>query len=447
MHNRRPPIPVIIILVLVIAAAAFYVFTTRQARADSTLQASGTIEAVDVRISPELSGKVAEVLVGEGDLVQAGDELIRLDDALLKAQHGVAAANIDAAKGAVTTAEAALASAQAQYTLALDSALAEEQSVRTADWQQDRPGEFNHPLWYFTKSEQTKAAQTEVDAAAATLQEANTHVEMTQQSSASADFIKAESRLLAARAAFLAAQDVFERADSGVDATDLRDAAQTALDDATTELEDAQNDYDDALTTDGAADVLTSRAELSVAQERHDTAQDRLRTLQTGADSPRVAAALKAVEQAQAVASQAQLSAQQAQASLELLEVQMDKLTVVSPADGVILGRSIEPGENVSPGASALTLGLLDDLTITVYVPEDRYGEISLGQAADVTVDSFPGETFSALVTHIADQAEFTPRNVQTAEGRATTVYAIELMVQDPEGKLKPGMPADVAFH
>jgi multidrug resistance efflux pump len=94
-----------------------------------------------------------------------------------------------------------------------------------------------------------------------------------------------------------------------------------------------------------------------------------------------------------------------------------------------------------------LTLGLLDDLTITVYIPEDRYGEISLGQAADVTVDSFPGETFSALVTHIADQAEFTPRNVQTAEGRATTVYAIELRVEDPEGKLKPGMPADVTFR
>jgi multidrug resistance efflux pump len=153
------------------------------------------------------------------------------------------------------------------------------------------------------------------------------------------------------------------------------------------------------------------------------------------------------VEQAQAAASQAQLSAGQAAASLELLEVQMNKLTVVAPADGVVLTRSIEPGEVVSPGASALSLGLLDDLTITVYVPEDRYGEISLGREADVTVDSFPDESFNAVVTHIADQAEFTPRNVQTAEGRATTVYAIELRVQDPESRLKPGMPADVTFR
>jgi HlyD family secretion protein len=63
-----------------------------------------------------------------------------------------------------------------------------------------------------------------------------------------------------------------------------------------------------------------------------------------------------------------------------------------------------------------------------------------------VKVDSFPDARFSSQVRHIADQAEFTPRNVQTAEGRSSTVYAIKLTVTDPEGKLKPGMPADVTF-
>jgi HlyD family secretion protein len=79
-------------------------------------------------------------------------------------------------------------------------------------------------------------------------------------------------------------------------------------------------------------------------------------------------------------------------------------------------------------------------------VPEDRYGQISLGEKATVKVDSFPGSTFTSAVTHISDQAEFTPRNVQTAEGRSSTVYAIKLTVTDPQGKLKPGMPADVTF-
>ncbi len=88
----------------------------------------------------------------------------------------------------------------------------------------------------------------------------------------------------------------------------------------------------------------------------------------------------------------------------------------------------------------------LSEITITVYVPEDRYGQIRLGQLAQVSVDSFPGETFNAEVIHIADEAEFTPRNVQTVEGRSSTVYAIKLKVTDSESKLKIGMPADVVF-
>jgi multidrug resistance efflux pump len=92
-------------------------------------------------------------------------------------------------------------------------------------------------------------------------------------------------------------------------------------------------------------------------------------------------------------------------------------------------------------------LAQLDDLTITVYVPEDRYGEIMLGQSAQVEVDSFPDEVFTGLVVKIADQAEYTPRNVQTQEGRRTTVFAIKLSVKNLDGRLKPGMPADVLFE
>jgi len=54
---------------------------------------------------------------------------------------------------------------------------------------------------------------------------------------------------------------------------------------------------------------------------------------------------------------------------------------------------------------------------------------------------------FSGTVTQIADQAEFTPRNVQTEEGRKTTVFAVQLQVSDTQNRLKPGMPADVLFE
>ena len=112
----------------------------------------------------------------------------------------------------------------------------------------------------------------------------------------------------------------------------------------------------------------------------------------------------------------------------------------------MILTRAVEPGEVVMPGSGLLTMARLSDLTITVYIPEDRYGEISIGQTANVTVDSFPGENFTATVMYISGKAEFTPRNVQTVEGRKTTVFAIKLMLEDAGGKLKPGMPADVLF-
>jgi len=117
-----------------------------------------------------------------------------------------------------------------------------------------------------------------------------------------------------------------------------------------------------------------------------------------------------------------------------------------TPIDGVVLYRSVEPGEFAAPGAPLITVADLDHLTVTVYVPEDRYGRIALGAIYPITVDSFPGEVFTGTVRHIADHAEFTPRNVQTTDSRKTTVFAVKLDLASGAGKLKPGMPADVNF-
>ena len=226
----------------------------------------------------------------------------------------------------------------------------------------------------------------------------------------------------------------------------LGDAGRTLYYDARDELETAQLEYNELLTTDAADTVLQARANVSVAQEHYYSALDFLRQLQTGDQSSTVVAAQGAVDQAQAAVDQTQKAVQQAQANLDLLDAQIAKLTVYAPMDGAILTRNVEPGEFVQPGAVAFALGDLNQITITVYIPEDRYGQISLGQQAQVSVDSFPNETFNAEVIHIADQAEFTPRNIQTVEGRSSTVFAIKLKVMDSDGKLKIGMPADVTF-
>jgi len=445
MQHKRPPIPVIIILILAVLVGGYFGIRALLVKDNGALSASGTIETVEVTLSPEIGGKISEVSVDEGDMVQAGDPLFRLDDSLLQAQRAVAAASLDLARAAASTADAALATAQANYELTLNAARAESAANRTSDWRAANPAGYTLPGGYFSRADQIAAAQAEVDNALAARDAAQAKLDGLLDNSANADFVAAEKRLNADRAALVVAQDVLARANFSANA-DLRDSAQSAYDDAKAETEDAQAAYDDLKDSDSATGIITARADLAATQERYESAQDRLLALQTGVYSPRLGAAQAALEQAQAAADQAHLTIAQAQASLALLDTQIAKLTVTTPADGVILTRAIQPGEVVPAGASAIKLGRLDSLTITVYVPEDRYGNLSLGQSATVSVDSFPGETFSATIVHIADQAEFTPRNVQTVEGRTSTVFAVRLQVQDPNGKLKPGMPADVVF-
>ena len=88
----------------------------------------------------------------------------------------------------------------------------------------------------------------------------------------------------------------------------------------------------------------------------------------------------------------------------------------------------------------------LDTLDLVVYLPEDQYGQVKIGDMVDITVDSFAGETFKGTIVRISDEAEFTPKNVQTESGRKSTVYAIKIQVQNLDHRLKPGMPADVEF-
>lgn len=474
MNHKHPPVPVIVILILIVALSAYFIYTQSTAEQNGALTASGFIEATQVNVAPELAGKVIEVLVAEGDSVKAGDPLLRLDPSLLTAQRAVAAAQVESAQNALRTAQSAQSLAQAQYDAAVISARAQQGTARLSDWLHRAPSQFDQPLWYFSPSEQLEAAQAEVKAASADLVKAQEKLDAVIRDLKNADFVAAETRLAEARAGYLVAKAVYDHAQAtggtvspeDIDLpphfssyrtkieiakklsgdSDVITAAQDALDLAEAELEEAQKAYDALLGTDAAEAVLNARAALSVARERYEVALDMLTRLQTGEHSPQVKIAAAALEQANAALGQAEGALRQAEANLALVDTQISKLTVTAPMDGVVLTRNVEVGEFVQPGATAFVLGQLSDLTITVYVPEDRYGEVLLGQQATVTVDSFPGITFTAVVIQIADQAEFTPRNVQTVEGRSSTVYAIKLSVSDPEGKLKIGMPADVVF-
>jgi HlyD family secretion protein len=478
MQHKRPPLPAIILVVLVIAAGIYYGVRALNSNENGNLSASGTIESVVVNVSPQLAGRVKEVLFEEGQPVRKGDPLLTLDESLLAAQREVAQRGVDSAHQALLTAQSAYNLARAQYDATLTTARAQEGNQRLTDWANRTPGQFDQPLWYFSRDEQMTAAQTAVESSQSALQESQAKLESVVKDLNNADFVAAETRLANARVEYLISKAVYSRSqltggkvrpeDVNVNLdlpayvpayrvkiriakaltgdSDVITAANDALDVAEAELEDAQNAYTSLLNTDAADRVKQARANVAVAQERHESALDTLSRMQTGENSPQVKIASMALEQSKAALQQAQSAVNQSEANLALLDTQVSELTVPAPLDGVILTRNAEPGEFVQPGAVAFAMADLNNITITVYVPEDRYGQLKLGQPASVTVDSFPGETFNAEVVHIADQAEFTPRNVQTVEGRSSTVYAIKLKVTDGEGKLKIGMPADVVF-
>ena len=483
MQNKRPPLPVIIVIVLIVAVGAYYGFRTLSGNSNGQLQASGSIEATNVNVAPELAGKVKDVLVSEGQNVKAGDPLLHLDSSLLQAQKQQALAALDVAKSAAVTADAALSSAQNQYDLALNAALTSERTKRTSQWTNSAPSDFNLPLWYYSQTEQMTAAQAEVDASQTALTDAQNNLAKVEASAGSSDFVKIEKDLAAAEAAYRVANDLNNRVQNGKNIDQLtryelyqlsiqqnnpsktnnpvnylisasnidqniKDYSQQLFDNAKSTLKDTQNAYNNALTTNGAKDVLKARANVSLQQERYNTAMDYVSFIRTGSMSPSVTTAQAALNQAKAADDQAHNAVQQAQASVDLIDAQLAKLTIYAPIDGTILTRNVEPGEFVQPGAIALSMANINEMTITVYVPEDRLREISLGQNATVQIDSATGSrpTFSAVVINISDQAEFTPRNVQTVEGRSSTVYAVKLKVSNATSELKIGMPADVSF-
>ncbi|MEK7377230.1 MAG: efflux RND transporter periplasmic adaptor subunit [Candidatus Margulisiibacteriota bacterium] len=105
--------------------------------------------------------------------------------------------------------------------------------------------------------------------------------------------------------------------------------------------------------------------------------------------------------------------------------------------------KAVEEGELVAIGSTIMTVADLRSLELKVYIPERRIGKINLGQATNITVDSFPGQNFEGKVKYISNKAEFTPKNIQTKEERVNQVFEVKIKIPNPDMKLKPGMPAD----
>lgn len=405
---------------------------------------SGTFSALEINIASQIGGEVEQINFDLGDVVKKGEVILILNTDLINDQIHSAETAITSAQIALESALLGLDQANLNYQAISLEVRINERSFRELSWEMELPIEYELPVWYFTQEDLYQAAVFELNKAQDSLiiEQNNLQAELKQTSNA--NLITAEQRLAQAKEAFIIAEDLLNSANQTKENAALKDAAQEQFDSAQAELEAAQLHYEQILSTSEAEDVLEARARLAAAQKRVDLTQDRVDDLSTGEHNLSLQSAALIVDQAQLAITQAENALAQAKSSLTTLQTQKEKHTLYAPIDGVILSRTVEPGEILNPSATALVIGEIDTLTLKIYLPEDEYGKVNLGTQVTIFVDSYPGESFRGEVVYIADQAEYTPRNVQTVEGRHNTVYAVEIRVPNMDHKLKPGMPADV---
>lgn len=386
-------------------------------------QASGFIEAEEVDIAPEIGGRIAAVLVEEGDEVEQGDVLLRLQDDVLSAQVELARARLQEAEASLALMQAGarpetLDRFAAQVALAQAACDGARQAWLDAQAMRDNPQ---------TLDVQITAARAQVSVAHKQLEAALEQRSLTEI--AWKEYGKSVEQLADIPEPFRPAMPpqfylIPYQWEQALAATE---AAQAAYDGAQAAL----------------AHLLAQRANPHQAQLQVDAAYARYRSAEAAV--ARAQAAWQAVKAGatpeQIAAARAQVQA--AQAALEAAQVQLDKATVRAPINGIVVARSVYTGEPAVPAIPALTIADLEHVTLTIYMPGKQLGQITLGQSLNVRVDAFADRTFEGIVVYISDQAEFTPRSVRTAEERATLVYAVRLRIANPDHLLKPGMQAE----
>jgi HlyD family secretion protein len=178
---------------------------------------------------------------------------------------------------------------------------------------------------------------------------------------------------------------------------------------------------------DAATRVAVATARVNAARERVRAAEEAVSRLRAGSRREEIAAA-----EARVAAADAQIAT---------LRKSLEDAVVKSPVSGTITSKLVDLGEMVAPRTPLAVVSDLDSAWANVYVDEPLVPQLRLGQPATVVTDA--GDRLAGAITYISPRAEFTPRNVQTAEERSKLVYRIKVSVDNKEGVLKPGMPVE----
>lgn len=238
----------------------------------------------------------------------------------------------------------------------------------------------------------------------------------------------AEAQLEAARAA-LSELEAGARSEDVAQARSAVRAAEEQLEDARRDLARARTLHEGGAVSREALDKAETRYEVTASQLEQ--ARQRLQALEAGPRIERIRGQRAAVAAAEAQVGQ--------------VTAALENAVVTAPFDGRVTTRHRDPGETVQPGQPVVTILDPDDRWVRIYVAENRIGAVRIGQRAVITSDTYPEREYGGRVVFIAQEAEFTPRNVQTREDRVKLVYAVRVEITgDPDYVLKPGTPADV---
>jgi HlyD family secretion protein len=180
-------------------------------------------------------------------------------------------------------------------------------------------------------------------------------------------------------------------------------------------------------------DIEAARATQQAAQAALLETKERLRQLQNGPRPETMRQARSRVDSAAA--------------TLSLAQNRLEHAILQAPISGVVLAKHLEPGEQAAAGTPVITIGNLDEVWVRGFIPETDLGRIRVGQTAQVTSDTYRGKVYPGTITFIAQEAEFTPKNVQTEKERVKLVYRIKISLKNPNHELKPGMPVDATIN
>ena len=377
-----------LIFILAIIVAVIIAIRLFLDRPSNRIEASGTIETTEVDVSFQVAGKVKERLVQEGDHVEQSQVIARLDSQPLVEALQRAQAQLDSARVALLQQREALAMTR-----------------KTLQQQED-------------------AARAAVGMTEALYEQAKTGPRVQELREAEAALAAAEANLTRARldrdrAKELVSKKVYSQA--------ALDAAEASFASATGQRDSAQQ-------------VLNMLRE-GTRREQIDSAEAQLR--QTRATLAQATSNLMQIQIKERDVDAAEARLQDSQAAYNIAKINLDYAELRAPVSGWVLLKNIEAGEVVNVGTPVVTLGDVEDLWMNVYVGEKEVGRLRLGDPVTLRVDAYANESFSGKVVFISQEAEFTPKNIQTKDERTKLVYRVKVSIRNKDQKLKPGMPAD----